>query len=54
MEKGAFEMRLEGRLGPDWSQLDGKGAVGRGKRKHEARGQVAAALRARSKLSKVE
>lgn len=37
MEKGAFQMSLEGRLKPHWLKLDGKGIVGRGKSKHEAR-----------------
>lgn len=37
MEKGAFEISLEGRLGLYWSKLDRKGIVERGKIKHEAR-----------------
>lgn len=37
MEKGAFEISLDGRLGLYWSKLDMKGIVERGKSKHEAR-----------------
>lgn len=37
MEKGAFEVSLEGKLGPHRSKLDGKGIVGSGESKHETR-----------------